>query len=229
MRRLFLFGTILVCCGCMPKPQTPALNDDAATSAPAAVAADTELEVPSQPPEPPSVSGSLLPNGAIALGSPDAPHTLLVITHPSCRYCKEFARHHLPRLIDAFVRDGSLRIDMLIRPLSKYPESSRLAAVAACAAQQNQGGRIHAALADHDPLDAAALKALESELRLDAKAIDACITAPETTQAIEAAASMADSLHANLVPAFVLDGVVSTGLPDYAELRARVQSVIDGR
>lgn len=219
----------MVCAGCVPKPKTTLPSDVPDTDIPAPIAADTEWEVPSSPPEPPSVSGSLLPNGAIALGAPDAPHTLLVITHPSCRYCKEFTRHHLPRLVDAFVSDGSLRIDLLIRPLKKYPESASLAAAAICAAEQGRGSRVHDALADSDTLSDAALRQISSQLTLDETALRTCMAAPSTTALVEAAAAVADSLHADLVPTFVLDGVASTGLPEYAELRSRIDAAIGAR
>lgn len=230
VQRLFLLFALVACAGCAPRLQeTAPASDESSTASSLPVAADTEWEVPSLPPEPPSVSGSLLPSGAIALGAANAPHTLLVITHPSCRYCKEFARRHLPRLIDAFVRDGSLRIDLLIRPLSKFPDSMRIASVAVCAARQGQGGRIHGALANVDNLDAAALKALVNDLRLDPQALDACLGSGATLVSVEAAAAVADSLHANLVPTFILDGALSTGLPDYAELQSRIREVIDAR
>jgi protein-disulfide isomerase len=57
----------------------------------------------------PSPFAGIAQRGA-ALGSPDAPVTLVEYADLQCPYCAQWSRDALPALVDEYVRDGRLRI-----------------------------------------------------------------------------------------------------------------------
>jgi protein-disulfide isomerase len=73
----------------------------------------------------------------IALGSPDAPYTLIEFADLQCPFCAAYAAETLPTVIDRFVRSGHLRLELrLVRFIG--PDSERGAEVAAAATLQNR-------------------------------------------------------------------------------------------
>jgi len=78
-----------------------------------------------------------IPQSGIALGSPDAPVTMVEFADLQCPFCAEYHRNVLPTLLKRYVRTGQLRIELrLLRFLG--PDSDRLARVAAAASTQNR-------------------------------------------------------------------------------------------
>lgn len=78
-----------------------------------------------------------VPQSGIALGSPDAPVTMVEFADLQCPFCKEYSENVFPELLKRYVRTGKLRLEL--RLLSFIgPDSDRLARVAAAAAAQNR-------------------------------------------------------------------------------------------
>jgi protein-disulfide isomerase len=78
-----------------------------------------------------------IPQSGIALGSPDAPVTMVEFADLQCPFCKEYSDNVFPELLRRYVRSGKLRLELrLLRFLG--PDSDRLARVAAAAAAQNR-------------------------------------------------------------------------------------------
>ena len=78
-----------------------------------------------------------VPQSGIALGSPDAPVTMVEFADLQCPFCKEYSENVFPELLKRYVRTGKLRLELqLLRFLG--PDSDRLARVAAAAAAQNR-------------------------------------------------------------------------------------------
>jgi protein-disulfide isomerase len=71
------------------------------------------------------------------LGDPDAPATLIEFADLQCPFCAEFANDELPRVIDEYVRDGRLRLELRLLAFLG-PDSVRGRQVAHAAALQDR-------------------------------------------------------------------------------------------
>jgi protein-disulfide isomerase len=71
------------------------------------------------------------------LGDPDAPATLIEFADLQCPFCAEFANDELPGVIDEYVRDGRLRLELRLLAFLG-PDSVRARQVAHAAALQDQ-------------------------------------------------------------------------------------------
>jgi protein-disulfide isomerase len=78
-----------------------------------------------------------IPQSGIALGSPDAPVTLVEFADLQCPFCAEYHHNVFPELLERYVRTGQVRLELrLLRFLG--PDSDRLARVAAAASTENR-------------------------------------------------------------------------------------------
>jgi protein-disulfide isomerase len=73
-----------------------------------------------------------VPQDGIALGSPDAPVTLVEYADLQCPFCAQWARDTFPTIVDEYVRSGRVRI--VLRGLSFLGPDSETALRAALAA-----------------------------------------------------------------------------------------------
>jgi protein-disulfide isomerase len=93
--------------------------------------ADDEQEASS----PPRVEA--LDQDGVHLGDPTAPATLIEFADLQCPFCAEFANDQLPGVIDEYVRDGRLRLELRLLAFLG-PDSIRARQVAHAAALQDR-------------------------------------------------------------------------------------------
>jgi protein-disulfide isomerase len=89
----------------------------------------------SEPAPPPRVAA--IPQDGVSLGDPGAPATLIEFADLQCPFCAEFATGELPGVIDSYVRDGSLRLELRLLAFIG-PDSERARQVAHAAALQDR-------------------------------------------------------------------------------------------
>jgi protein-disulfide isomerase len=85
--------------------------------------------------EPPRVER--VAQDGVYLGDPGAPATLIEFADLQCPFCAEFATDELPGIIDSYVRDGSLRLELRLLAFIG-PDSERARQVANAAALQDK-------------------------------------------------------------------------------------------
>lgn len=167
-----------------------------------------------------AVMESALPDGSLSLGSPDAPVTLTLVTHPSCAYCRDLHRDLLPKLRTEFIDQGIIRLQILILPMRKYPESGLMRAAIACAARENRGS----ALLDQLMLDhidsPEAVTAVYARTGSGTAAFSTCLSSPPSLAAQDA---FLQEHEVTLVPTFFLANERRVGLPTWADLRGWLQ------
>jgi protein-disulfide isomerase len=89
----------------------------------------------SEPAPPPRVAA--IPQDGVSLGDPGAPATLIEFADLQCPFCAEFATGQLPGVIDSYVREGSLRLELRLLAFIG-PDSERARQVAHAAALQDR-------------------------------------------------------------------------------------------
>ncbi|MFH0769810.1 MAG: DsbA family protein [Candidatus Peregrinibacteria bacterium] len=164
----------------------------------------------------------LLPTSILELGEATAPVTLLVFTEPHCRYCRDFERTMLPGLTEDFVKQGRLKIDIVIFPLQKYEYSKESAAALLCAAMEGKGLPMHGLLFRGFTKARPTPAAYAEDAGLDPKKFKSCMEDGSTAVILAQHASLARSLAVSLVPTFFLSGEKTIGLPDEADLRGMI-------
>jgi protein-disulfide isomerase len=85
---------------------------------------------------PPARVQRIAQNG-VSLGDPDAPATVSEFADLQCPFCAEFATDELPGVIDSYVRDGRLRLELRLLAFIG-PDSERARQVAHAAALQDR-------------------------------------------------------------------------------------------
>src|SRR3989344_183028 len=166
----------------------------------------------------------ILPTGILEIGHANAPIVLFAFTNHSCRYCAEFEQDYLPRLVEDFIRAGHLRYQVAILKLQKYPSSQLAAAAVLCAAEQRKGLPMHAALFQ-STLDRRSILDKAESLALDTAAFGACLDEESTTLVIDQHQSLAQTLDVEYVPTFFYNGEEAIGLPAYADMRGRLETL----
>jgi protein-disulfide isomerase len=78
-----------------------------------------------------------IPQAGVSLGDPDAPATLIEFADLQCPFCAEFANDQLPGVIDSYVRDGRVRLELRLLAFIG-PDSERARQVANAAALQDR-------------------------------------------------------------------------------------------
>jgi protein-disulfide isomerase len=78
-----------------------------------------------------------IPQDGVALGDPAAPATLIEFADLQCPFCAQYAVDALPSVVDRFVRDGRLRLELRLLAFLG-PDSERGAEMAAAATLQNR-------------------------------------------------------------------------------------------
>lgn len=128
---------------------------------------------------------SAIPNGLTeegnpALGSPDAPVTIVEYSDYQCPHCGNFAKNTLPELIKEYVVPGKVRY--VHKDMAILGEQSQWAAQAAnCAAEQGRFWEYHALLfqqegrANQGVFSRENLKKYAADLGLDTEAFNQCL------------------------------------------------------
>jgi protein-disulfide isomerase len=78
-----------------------------------------------------------IPQSGVSLGDPNAPATLIEFADLQCPFCRDFAIEQLPGVIDSYVRDGRLRLELRLLAFIG-PDSERARQVANAAALQDR-------------------------------------------------------------------------------------------
>ncbi len=167
----------------------------------------------------------------IEVGQKDAPLLLTVFTNESCNYCNEFMRDMLPRLKSDFMTSGKLRVQLVIVPLKKYPNSTLEASALLCATVLEKGQLMEEAMRNATPLDdprgklrdRKSLLALAKKIELSTKQFTACLDAKETKNLLAEQQDFINQHDVTLIPAFLIGDEKRVGLPSYADLRGWIR------
>lgn len=172
------------------------------------------------------VGERILPTGIVEIGDPTAPVVVLLYTHHSCNYCHTFTDERLQGLLRDFVDRGKVRVQIAQLNIRKYAQSDIQARSLVCAAAQGKGIALHKELFNQLTWDEKSLLALAKKVGMKDTLFTECLKAAGTESAVQLQQSLAQSLGVTLVPTYFIDGEKFVGLPQYPNLRGRIEEAL---
>jgi protein-disulfide isomerase len=151
-----------------------------------------------------------------AIGAADAPHHLQVFVDFRCPHCLEFTARIEPMLIDEYVDDGLLLLEIRDFPVLGAP-SIGAAVAARCAAEQDAFWPYHKGLFEAQATGAVFDVDLLIDLAVgagaDAAEFEACMTDLRTLPEVEDDYAAAQAFGLTGTPGFVLNGQALSSPP----------------
>lgn len=179
---------------------THLFNQWASTSPP-----DAAAQAEREPPPKAALITELLLKGEPALGSSQAPVTIVEFSDFECPYCRVFHEQVLPSLKREYIDTGMVRFIHKDLPLPFHQQAKPAAAAARCAGEQNRYWDLYGALFDQQNcLDCKGVLGIAKELRLNTSALQACMQRDATQTLIKANLSEAALHNIRATPTFVI-------------------------
>ena len=170
------------------------------------------------------VSERLLSGGILEIGDAHAPVSLTLFINYASSYSQQFDQTLLPQLMHDFVSTGKLRVGIVPLSLKKYPDSSTSAALLLCAAKQGKGRAMNDLLFGN--ASASELQKKIGDIGLDLQSLQNCMKSDDLQSMLGQEAQTANAYSITLVPSYVLNSRVFTGLPAYSDLKGQVETAI---
>jgi protein-disulfide isomerase len=148
-----------------------------------------------------------------AMGSPNAPITLVEFTDFQCPYCRKFHKATFPQLKKEYIDSGKVRFISRDLPLGFHSYAKNAALQARCAGEQSKYWEMRDQLFTADTLSEATVQELGRSLELDVNRLQKCILDKRTSSAIDADLKLAEKIGVSGTPSFLI-GKVSNGMLD---------------
>ena len=151
--------------------------------------------------------------GAYALGSKDAPLTIVEFTDFQCPYCQRFHVSTFAELKKDYIDTGKLRFVSRDLPLDFHPNAMQAAEAGRCAGEQGQFWAMRDRMnANPDKLDMGSLVSWAQDLKLNVIGFRACVQSQKYKNAIQSDIQMAQRIGANGTPSFVVGKSTADGV-----------------
>jgi protein-disulfide isomerase len=174
------------------------LEKGAPAAAPAAAAGDAHV--------------SMLLGDSPALGSADAPLTLVEFADFQCPFCRRFHTTVFDDIKKNFVATGKLRYVSRDLPLPMHEHATQAANAARCAGEQDQFWAMrHVLIVNSQKLEHDDLVTYARELHLDKTAFRRCLDGNKYDAAVQKDAAVAAQIGITGTPSFVLGKTVKEG------------------
>lgn len=157
-----------------------------------------------RPPEA-ALTTELLLQGEPAMGSNDAPVTIVEFSDFECSYCRRFHDQVLPSLKRDYIDTGLVRFIHKDLPLPFHRQARPAAAAARCAAEQNRYWDLYGALFDQQTcLECKGVIGIAEAINLDTSELQACMQKGTTQRIIKANLSEAELHNIRATPTFII-------------------------
>jgi protein-disulfide isomerase len=197
------------------------------------------LEKLAQPQQEPSAAErtvKLANLGGHVMGRADAPITLVEFTDLQCPYCNRFTTTTFEQLRKAYIETGRVRFVSRDFPLEFHPQALPAARAVRCAGDQGKFWEMRLAfLRNAARIGPPLFQDTATELKLDLKAFNACLSANQHDAEIKA--DMEDARRAGVegTPSFVLgrttasgiEGVLIVGAQPFDLFDAKIKALLD--
>jgi protein-disulfide isomerase len=166
--------------------------------------------------------------GAYAIGSKDAPLTMVEFTDFQCPFCQRFHVSTFADLKKNYIDTGKLRFVSRDLPLDFHPNAMQAANAGRCAGEQGQFWAMRDRMnSNPDKLDINNLVNYAQDLKLDVAAFRGCVESQKYKDAIQADANTAQQIGANGTPSFVLGKTTADGVDGELIIGAMPYQVFD--
>lgn len=143
--------------------------------------------------------------GAFAIGSKDAPITMVEFTDFQCPFCYRFHVSTFGELKKNYIDTGKVRFVSRDLPLDFHPNAMQAAEAGRCAGEQGQFWPMRERMAnDPEHLDMTHLLADATDLKLNVDTFRACVQSEKYKAAIQKDIQEALKVGANGTPSFVV-------------------------
>ena len=176
-------------------------------------ASGTAPKAPVEQQRPPAaLTTELLLAGEPAMGSNDAPLTIVEFSDFECSYCRRFHEQVLPSLKRDYIDTGLVRFIHKDLPLPFHRQAKPAAAAARCAAEQNRYWDLYSALFDQQTcLACRGVIGIAADINLNASDLQACMQHNTTQALINANLSEAKLHNIRATPTFIIGPSRSDG------------------
>jgi protein-disulfide isomerase len=167
--------------------------------------------------------------GDRALGSPDAPLTVVEFADFQCGGCAVYAERQLPRIRSELVEAGLVRYVFMDFPLEMHPQARLAARAGLCASEQGAFWGFHDRVyAGHsewayegDPT--ATFTGYAAAAGMDRAAFEACLRSTRHDERVAASVALGESIGVRGTPSMVANGRLLEGVPSADLLRRLAQ------
>ncbi len=161
-----------------------------------------------------------------ALGSTDAPVTLVEFTDYQCPYCSRFHTTTFPQLKKNVIDTGKVRFIARDLPLGFHKNAFHAARAARCAGEQDKYWELRHVLSSNPTnLSTEAIAQYAKDQRLDMTRFQACLESEKYSKAIKQDVADARSVGITGTPGFVLGRTSKSGVKGIFE---EIQRVFEG-
>ncbi|MEO8597799.1 MAG: thioredoxin domain-containing protein [Candidatus Solibacter sp.] len=152
-------------------------------------------------------------SGVSVLGNKDAPLTIVEYTDYQCPFCQRFHVTVFPEIKKNYIDTGKVRFFSKDMPLDFHPNAMRAAQAARCAGEQNKFWELRDVMgANPNSLDMEHIIAFGADVKLDAKALRACIDSNKYKDQVQTDVLEAMKIGATGTPTFVIGKSVGNGV-----------------
>ncbi len=246
------FLILVICCGAAvsaaaptaTKTSRPAPPPAAATTITSAQAEDilaelrnikSMLEEDRKSAEPAAGTIRMADVALNALGSPNAPVTIVEFTDYQCPYCHRFHEQTWPELKKTYIDTGKVRFVVRDLPLDFHDQALPSAIAARCAGEQDHYWPMYEALLGQtEGLTKNMARKLAIVIGVDLPTFDACLQNPGVRHAIETDVAEAQRIGVTGTPGFViaqshagqLEGTLLLGAQPTAAFTSRIEALL---
>lgn len=171
-----------------------------------------------------------------AIGSDDAPVTLVEFTDLQCMFCRRFHADTFPQIKKNYIDTGKVRFVSRDLPLDFHPYAEKAAESARCAGDQGRFWEMrNLVLETTDTLNDDSILNLASYLKLDLDKFRLCLGTSRYKVAIQNDSVQATTLNITGTPTFVLgrsttgtlEGTRMVGLQSFSAFQAKIEDLLE--
>jgi protein-disulfide isomerase len=173
-------------------------------------------------------------SGGFAVGSANAPLTLIEYTDYQCPYCRQFHTATYQEIKRNYIDTGKLRFISRDFPLDMHDNAPKAALAARCAGDQGKFWELrHVMIVNANQLQMSNLLTYAADLKLDVDKFSACVTSEKYKPDVAKDVAEGRAAGVSGTPTFVLgritdgsiDGERIVGALPYATFDAKLQSL----